>query len=63
MEGKNKNKCLFVILEMEYCCKIESKMSLVRYFETMKAQLFHEAEKNLFFQKSSFNLTVVKFMG
>ena len=52
MEGKNKNKFLFVILEMEYCCKIESKMSLVRYFETMKKQLFNEAEKKSFFSRN-----------
>ena len=52
MEGKNKNKSVFVILEMEYCCKIESKMSLVRYFETMKKQLFNEAEKKSFFSRN-----------
>ena len=63
MEGKNKNKCLFVILEMEYCCKIESKMSLVRYFETMKKQLFNEAEKNPFFPEIQFQFNSRQIYG
>ena len=63
MEGKNKNKCLFVILEMEYCCKIESKMSLVRYFETMKTQLFHEAEKKSIFPEIQFQFNSRQIYG